>query len=171
MRKTCLISTVALLVFAIALSASTFAEEKNQSFPVTVTYDLTVEEAISAGNYDWSNSDINSKNFPSHQKGTASVVVKLVHFDRDMNLDEVLKELDTQGLRPATLAELLAFGATYPDQQRELRIVALGSTWRHHGLFHIGLLLGNANDRYLTLYWPEACCWAEYRIAAILKSN
>jgi len=166
MRKTFFVA--AILFLTTALSAFAFIEEETQSFPVTVNYNLTVSEAISAGKYYWSNPDVSSKNFPSDQKGIVKVVIELVHFDQDTNVD-VPAELDKRGLRPATLPELLAFGARYPNKQREFPIVALGSTWRNNGLRHVGLLLGNADDRELTLYWFEACCWAEYRIAAIRK--
>jgi len=97
------------------------------SFKVTVDYDRRLERMIEDGKYDWNNSDINAKNFPIEGKGTAEVDIELVHFNRVMESDDVLKELDKMGFRPATLPELLAFGAKYLDKQREFPIVALGS--------------------------------------------
>ncbi len=138
--------------------------------PVTANYDLTVEKAIKAGKYDWSNSDINSKNFPSDRKGTAEVAIELVQFGRYMESDEVLAELDKQGLRPATLPELLAFGAKYPDKQREFPIVALGSVWRYRGGYRdVAYLYSYAGDRYLNLSWLGSRWGASYRFAAVRK--
>ena len=87
------------------------------AFHLTVNYDLNVEAAVKAGNYDWTNKDISSKNFPSKRKGTADVELILVHFNRYVESDEAIRELDKQGLRPAELPELLAFGAKYLDVQ------------------------------------------------------
>jgi hypothetical protein len=134
--------SVFLVLSVTLLSLTVFATHKNQEktgqttkdgFPVVVNYNRTIEQLVKAGKYDWSNPDITSKNFPSNKKGNAQVSIQLVHFDRTMTSDEVLKELDKQGLRPATLPELLAFGAKYPDKQREFPIVALGSVWRSRG--------------------------------------
>jgi hypothetical protein len=51
----------------------------------------------------------------------------LYHPDRDIESDDVVKELDQMGLKAAILQELCAFGEKYPDIQREFPIVALGS--------------------------------------------
>ena len=97
------------------------------SFKVTVDYSKTLEQMIADGKYDWKNSDIKAKNFPLNGQGTTAVNIELVHFNRNIESDTALAELDKMGLRPATLPELLAFGAKYPDKQREFPIVALGS--------------------------------------------
>ncbi|MBI5732001.1 MAG: hypothetical protein HY982_01435 [Candidatus Magasanikbacteria bacterium] len=59
------------------------------------------------------------------------VSFKYVHLNRDASTDEVLAETDRQNLRPALYEELLAFGAKYPDEQRQFPIVALGSVCRN----------------------------------------
>ena len=54
-------------------------------------------------------------------------------------------------LRSATLPELLAFGAQYPELQRRVqRIIALGSEWRsEEGGVYFPILSGD--DRYRDL--------------------
>jgi hypothetical protein len=171
--------------YAKRIAESMFAGDASKnSFPVTVNYGLTVEKLVNAGKYDWLNSDINAKNFPSDRKDTAEVAIELVHFGRSMESDEVLEELDKQGLRPATLAELLAFGAKYPEKQREFPIVALGSVWRYRsgarsvaclcsdtddGSRDVAYLCGGTDGRYLNLNWLESRWTAHYRFAAVRK--
>jgi len=75
-------------------------------------------------------------------------------------------------LRPATLPELLAFGAKYPDKQKEFPIMALGSVWidpdgdrRVHSL---GWVEG---ERELHLGWDKpGYVWGDYcRFLAVSK--
>ncbi|MFA5051197.1 MAG: hypothetical protein WC499_03720 [Patescibacteria group bacterium] len=51
----------------------------------------------------------------------------LIHIDVFRGYSETLTQLGQLGLRPANLNELLAFGATYPDEQRKLPIIALNA--------------------------------------------
>jgi hypothetical protein len=96
----------------------------SNSYPVGVNYGLPVRAMVKGGKYDWASSDINSRHFPPTGKGKSRVRIRLVHSDRNMESDEVLRELDRQNLRPVTLPELLALGAKYPDLQRQFPIVA-----------------------------------------------
>jgi len=98
-------------------------------YPVTVDYGKTIEEMIAAGRYDWKNGDINSKNFSVMGKGTVETKLELVHLNKAASTKEVETYLEANGLRAATLEELLEFGATYPNIQREFPIVAIGSFW------------------------------------------
>ena len=87
-----------------------------------------------------------------------------------MGSDEVLKKLEKLGLRPATLPELLAFGATYPNKQRKFPIVALGSVWRYwEGYRFVPYLWENGARRDLGLGWLERGWDAYYRFAAVRK--
>ena len=127
-----------------------------RSFTVTVNYDLLLERMIEDGKYDWSNNDITANNFPMEGKVNVEVTIELVHFNRVMESDEVQKELDKQGLRPATLPELLAFAARYPDKQREFPIVALGSVWRSFGgRRDVPYLWSRSSGRGLGLSWLD----------------
>ncbi len=140
-------------------------------FPVSVDYSTTLEQMIAEGKYDWSNSDINSKNFPTaSQVGQVTVNVELVHFNRNIGSEEALQELDKVGYRPANLSELLAFGAKYPDRQREFPIVALGSVWqRLDGNRYVAYIYYGGVRRHLYLVWIELWYVALYRFAAVRK--
>lgn len=141
-------------------------------FPITVNYDVRLERMIEDGKYDWKNSDINSKNFPVEGKGTSAVNIELVHLNRNVTSDEAYAELDKQGLRPADLPELLAFGAKYPDKQREFPIVALGSVWRNsNGYRGVPCLHRGGSKRRLGLRWLENGWYAFYCFAAVRKQD
>jgi hypothetical protein len=141
------------------------------SFPITVNYDSRLERMIEDGKYDWKNPDITEKNFPSDAKGTVGLTIELVHFNKVMESDEIQKKLDKQGLRPATLPELLAFGAKYPEKQRELPIVALGSVWRGwDGYRNVAYLYRYGSGRDLRLGCLGDGWDAYYRFAAVRKS-
>ncbi len=77
---------------------------------------------------------------------------------------EVLAEMKNRGLRPATLPELLAFGAQFPDEQRKYPIVALGSAWKYfEGCNFVPALVGQDNERRLSLYFDD--CFTKWNSA------
>lgn len=141
-------------------------------YSVTINYDLSFPGMITAGHYDWVNSDITEKHFPVKGEGTTKeVTIELVHFNRAMgSSDEVIRELDKRGLRPATIEELLAFGAKYPELQRQFPIVALGSIWRRLGRRYVPCLWGNSSERNLSLPFWFGYRWSDYcRFLALRK--
>ena len=88
----------------------------DNTFHLVVAYAMSVGEMVAAGKYDWANSEITSEHFPVARQGKSEVEAKLVHLNRYFGSgDEVLRELDRMGYRPADLAEGLTFGATYPE--------------------------------------------------------
>lgn len=100
-----------------------------KTYPITVDYSKFLAEMIEAGEYDWVHPEITEKHFPI-KKRKKTIEIELVYHNAGMRSDDILMDMDKRGLRPATLSELLAFGATYPDRQRDVPIVALGSVWR-----------------------------------------
>jgi hypothetical protein len=109
------------------------AKSVASAFTVVVDYTKSLADMIKAGGYDWKNSDITADHFPVVGSGQAEVGLELVHYGKNMSTEDVLADLDKRSLRPATLAELLAFGAKYPDEQRKYPIIALGSVWADWG--------------------------------------
>jgi hypothetical protein len=139
-------------------------------FALTANYDRSVEDAVKAGKYDWSNDNITTNNFPSKRTGTADTEIILVKFERDMESGDVVKQLDKQGLRTAELPELLAFGEKYPDVQRDFPVVALGSVL----LIPVGdrpvpCLDWHSGRRNLCLFWWGVWWGSFYRFAAVRK--
>lgn len=139
-------------------------------YTVAVDYGMALADMIAVGKYDWTNSDITTKHFSVRGEGKAEVEIQLVHFDRVMESDDVIRELDKQGLRPAKIEELLAFGANYPEVQREFPVVALGSVWRDSdGYRYVAYLHWLVRERSLYLFWFGRRWFEVYRFAAVRK--
>lgn len=133
-------------------------KEVTMTFHLSVDYGRNVEDGARAGQYDWFNPEINSLHFPAERKGTVEVVMEIIQYDKEQTEpDEVIRDLNSRGMRPATIAELLAFGAAYPDMQRKFPIVALGSVWwGWHGRGGVAYLIGSASRRDLRLeFWDQ----------------
>lgn len=103
------------------------AVENADTYKVTVDYCRGFHFMVADGKYDWVYERLNAsrdKDAPAdHIKligsGKHEVEIILLHLDRDATTTEVEVELDKRGLRPATVEELLALGAAYPQLQRE----------------------------------------------------
>jgi hypothetical protein len=95
----------------------------------------SLQDAIRAGQYDYVNDHIRPEHFKIEGEIVVDTEALLYHPNCSIDRDSVIKELDQMGLKAATLPELCAFGATYPDIQRDFPVVALGSVYvRRHGL-------------------------------------
>lgn len=140
----------------------------NSTYPVTVNYDRDVEEAIRAGKYDWIDSNITSKNFPTKRSGVAKVDIELVHFNHNIFANEVLPNWNERGLRPAELLELLALGEKCPDLQREFPIVAFGSVWQGFD-GSCPYLSEVKSGRFLELGWIKSSWGGRCRFAVLRK--
>jgi hypothetical protein len=146
------------------------ARKPRDVFPVAVNYDLSVEEAIQGGDYQAVHADITGKNFPSTRRGQTELEIVLVRFDRRMASEDVVRELDEEGLRPAELPEFLAFGAKYPDVQRKFSVAGLGSVWRDRkGYRSVPCLYEASEGRYLDLHWWDDGWYSYTRFAATRK--
>lgn len=104
-------------------------KSKGDSLRIVVDYSQSLSAMIAAGKYDWVDDNITDEHSPINSKGEVELNSEPVHYGKRMGSDDVVRDLESRGLRPATLPELLAFGASYPDKQREFPIVALGSVW------------------------------------------
>ena len=145
------------------------AETKKSVYWIRVNYAMSVKEMVKLGNYDWANSDINTRNFPTTRTGKADIEVELLHFNRKISSGDALKEIDKLGYRAAELHEFLAFGAKYPDVQREFPIIELGSVWRRSdGYCSVASLFRDGLERYLDFgslgsIWLDCCRFAAVR--------
>lgn len=139
---------------------------------VMVDNDQTLEQMIAAGRYGWKMPNINAKHFPLTGTGKVAVNLELIHFNRAIDTNDVLKEIDARGYRPATIAELLALGASQPELQRQFMIIALGSVYRDmFGNGEVVSLDGCISSRGLNLsalpgVWGRLC-----RFAIVRKSR
>lgn len=100
---------------------------ESQSYSVSMDYDESIEDLARAGNYARVNSEINSPNFPSSETGNVELAMTLVRFGPQTSPSKLTAQEEKSGLRAATIKELLAFGRIYPELQKEISIVGLGS--------------------------------------------
>jgi len=140
------------------------------TFTVLVDETKTVEELVKEGDYDWSNGNVTSKNFPQplNQKQEDREVV-LFHFGKQMTSEQVVAEMDKVGYRPGTVHEILGLGIARPDLQREFPIIALGSTCVLDGNRPVAYLYRYADKRYLRLYWFDRDWYGYCRFAGVRK--
>ncbi len=137
---------------------------------VTVDRDRSIVDGVKADKYDWSDNSINDKNFKPTGKGSVGTEIILVHFDKSMSTNKVLKELDKRNLRPADLQELLAIGEKYPEKQREFPVIALGSVWQGpYGDRIVPYLGRDGACRKLCLRWIDSGWDGVCRFAAVRK--
>lgn len=121
------------------------------------------------------NPDYNGKRFDPIERCKAvskenrEVAFEYVHMDRNASTDEVLAEMDRNGLQPALYEELLGFAEKYPDEQRKYPIVALGSGTGVSGRRCVAYLWRDDDGRRLCLDWI-ASDWSDcYRFLAVRK--
>jgi len=146
------------------------ASRRRDIFPVAVNYDLPVEAAIQAGDYQAVHPAIASNNFPPTRRGQAELEIMLVRFDDRMTSEDVVRKLDEEGLRAAELHEFLAFGAQYPDVQRNFSVVGLGSVWRDRKSYrNVPCLYAASEGRHLDLHWWDDGWYSHSRFAAVRK--
>ncbi len=136
---------------------------------VVVDYSMTLAEMIASGRYDWKNDDITTERFPVKGKGKVETTVELIHLNRVIATDEVKKEIDKMGMRPATMEELLAFGATFPEVQRRFPIIALGSVSQLGDFRDVPFLDVDDSERGLSLDWSDDEWGERCRFLAVRK--
>ena len=133
-----------------------------QQFVLVVDRTKSVEEMIVAGNYDYATPDINCERCPAVRDDTIGDAT-LFHFDVELSTEVCLSTLDKIGYRAADVSELLAFGATYPEEQRKYPIFALGQDVRgSDGYVFVGFLGHWCNERWLAITprdsrWHQRC--------------
>ena len=153
-----------------AIVEDKLTQDTGNSYPVTVDYSMSLADMITAGRYDWANEDITFKNFPINGKGQAEIMIEIIHFNRCIQSEGALNDFENTGLRAAALPELLAFGAKYPDMQREFPIIALGSLWQDsYGSRRVPALWSSFGGRGLGLDWFRHRWIKYFRFAAVRK--
>jgi|AntRauTorcE11897_2_1112592.scaffolds.fasta_scaffold16261_3 hypothetical protein len=149
--------------------------EKNPkpTIVLTVNYSQNVEKMIANGNYNWQNSDITEKHFPLPAEligKKVEISTKLYYCSKNISSKNAIAEMDKDGYRPATLAELLVLGETNPELQRQAPIIALGSVWQSaSGSRYVPCLSVVDGRRGLRLSWFGGDWSASYSFLAVRK--
>lgn len=115
------------------------------------TANMSLKDMIITGNYDWVNPNITEENFPMPENLVIGSEPKLFHFYYGISSDTAIKKMDNAGYRPATIWDLLDFGAKNPKEQRVHKIVALRSVASVNGYLSVVYLSGNDHERDLRL--------------------
>lgn len=118
---------------------------------INVDCSLSLEEMILTPHFDWVRGDITSRWYPVLGKGKKTFRVEIVHLNCEISPDNAIAEITKKGARPASIEELLAFGASFPEIQRSFRIVALGSFTEVRGSYNIPYLGMGSEGRSLDL--------------------
>lgn len=148
----------------------------NGRYTVAVNYDLPLEEMIRVSGYVRVNQCINALNFPITERGLVNTEVTILKLNGNASTKEILAMMERNGFRPATLAELLALGASFHDLRST---AALGSVWREswgsgHCSRHVVTLVrcGTRRDSNLRLRdtvwdWSNFYQFAAVRIMSV----
>lgn len=138
---------------------------------VCVDYTRTLAQLITDGNYDWVNRHITDENFPSPiGQGAVRVDLILLEYPASMTSRQVLADMDREGLRPATVWELLSLGVQRKElPENETIIVALGMVVEVDGPRRVAYLGRSDRARYLRLDWFDSDWGGGCRCAAVRK--
>ncbi len=98
-----------------------------------IDFGQPLEAMIAAGKYDWTNSEITAARFPVECTGKKKFRNKLFHFNRNISSQDVVTTMKKEKFTPGGHVHGLAFGATFPDEQRKYPIACLGSSARVFG--------------------------------------
>jgi hypothetical protein len=138
-------------------------------YRVSIPYGQSIEQLLEMGHYDIPSPYLNDLDFQRTDRGGEWVrEIELVHFGRNISTDDALGGIEQRGLRPSNVTELLTFGASHPDVQREFPVVALGEIFPHpHGARNV-VALGTLGEPrcvfvWLALDWHDACRFAAIR--------
>ena len=142
-------------------------------FRLTVDYSQLLEHMIITGRYDWTNDDITAKRFPTVGEGTIEFEARYFHFNRNISSENAVKEIERADKDnpwvPARNEHILAFGETFPDEQRKFPIVGLGSVAKVRGHRYVLGLGRNDSDRGLYLLWWYDDWYPNCRFLAVRK--
>lgn len=110
-----------------------------RTYVVTIEENATMQKLLERGHFDRTNEGITEHAFPIKTRG--DLTIKLVRGAQifptatSIRTGDLMKKLENQGLVPISAGYLLALGAKYPDLQRSMVIVALGSVWEQMGTY------------------------------------
>lgn len=111
--------------------------------------------------FDWVNSDITDNLFPEPE--TISSDFKLYHFNRYISSEDAIKEMESDGYRPANAWELLS----WKEWNKTDLVVALGSVGEVDGCRRVLYLSRGVSGRGLSLDWWDGGWTARCRFLGV----
>lgn len=113
----------------------------SRGYTIRVNYDLRFRsdlKEICKGFCRYVNQDITTGNFPTMRTGEKELGARIISFDSEMIVSEILDSIYRMGYRPAELYDLVVFNQTHPENCCRGRIMALGSLWLSRDSIHSG---------------------------------
>ncbi len=85
--------------------------------------------------------------------------------------DAIVADMERMGLRPATIAELIALGITHPEcnKQKDVYLVGLGTKESLGGFLHVPLLVFADGERFLNRDWWSDGWGGFFRFVCVRK--
>ncbi len=128
-----------------------------------VDFDMQLDEMIEEGRYNHFDPNFTTDLFPIVGKGMIEFEGKLFEFEDSSSdvAESRIKSADTEHpWAPAPIAPFLGFGAAFPDLQRRIPILGLGSIVGVGGAGRIPLLSGDRDyGRTLRFMWHLVIGW------------
>ncbi len=150
------------------------ARTASNVFRINVGGNRTTEQVMAAGNYQYANSWINSKNFlwrRRNGKRTIELVDMTEHgFSSDYSFADSLAVLQKLGLERPVYEDGLLFGEQHPEKQREQPIMFPHEpVLDAHGSLRVVCLWSNAGYRELRLAWARGRWHVDALVAGVRK--
>ncbi|MEI6238291.1 MAG: hypothetical protein WCP15_02005 [bacterium] len=149
-------------------------EIENSVYDITVNHNETLSQMITSAKYtgknDFVSELITPANIPlyvSGGKGEEKIQISLIKLDKAMNNSDIPSFLGNKGYRPATVEELLAFSAKYPDMQKKYFITNI-SPVTIAGYKFIIALTGDSDYRALDVFTAHGV-WENRTVIAGVK--
>jgi len=131
----------------------------------------TLAQYLASGAYDWVNEDIKKCWILSRAVPDGKQEAILLYYNKSMTSQEVLDDMERQGLRPGTDRELLELGVQHPDLQRKFPIVELGTMIEFSGGQRVLFLYGLSSVRFLYLDWFGSDWYGYCRFISFRKED
>lgn len=112
------------------LNYQSTAETGRLLYPVKINYQLTLSMMIVLGKYQKVDSDITAEHFSITKSGEMEENLVIFPFEKRISTVEIVTIMGSENYEPAAIEHILAFGAKYPEVQKQFPISALGSRWR-----------------------------------------
>lgn len=150
------------------------AQVKQTSRYIETTYSLivperTLAEAIKVGNYEEVDPNINATNFPLTGEVYSKKDMAIFFFDKEISSEDVEKEMDAVGYRPADIVEGIVFSENFPRLQKKFPIAILGSSAIVGRDCRVPVLSGDIVRRGLYLYYWVGGWNSFYRFLGVKK--
>lgn len=128
------------------------------------TQNMSLVEMLAAGKYNVANEQFTEENFPIR---SGEMTLPHLHdfgpdFNYKVSFDDFIKQLDILGLRPATLAEFLYFGAVCSEEEKKYPVVALiQEVWMYEETRFVPVIYDNGNRVIELINWSitSDTCW------------